>query len=60
MVKSLNVVRWPNFQSDKKSSLLAMIPTLNYFFIKVVERVPKAIRVIHVTLVLAQGEDRNR
>ena len=60
MVKSLNVVRWPKFQSDKKCSVLAMIPTLNYFFIKVVERVPKAIRVIHVTLVLAQGEDRNR
>ena len=60
MVKSLNVVRWPKFQSYKKCSVLAMIPTLNYFFIKVVERVPKAIRVIHVTLVLAQGEDRNR
>ena len=59
MVKSLSVVRWPKFQSDK-CLVLAMIPTLNYFFIKVVERVPKAIRVIHVTLVLAQGEDRNR
>lgn len=60
MVKSLNAVKWSKFQSNRKCSVLAMIPTLNYFFIKVVERVPKAIHVIHVTLVLAQGEDRNR
>lgn len=60
MVKSLNAVRWPKFQSDRKYSVLAVIPTLNYFFIKVVERVPKATHIIHVILVLPQGKDRNR
>lgn len=60
MVKNLNAVRWPKFQSNRKCSVLAVIPTLNYFFIKVVERVPKAIYIIHVILVLPRGEDRNR
>ena len=60
MVKNLNAVRWPKFQSDRKCSVLAVIPTLNYFFIKVVEKVPKATYKIHVIPVLPRGEDRNR
>ena len=60
VVKNLNAVRWPKFQSDRKCSVLAVIPTLNYFFIKVVEKVPKATYKIHVIPVLPRGEDRNR